>query len=86
MQLHSSKLQTPSTNWSLEMLERLHALLLAITGPAGCELEGDALDAYLAQCLELVSRLRSAAAEMPRHPTFDIERSDLLSRRAADIA
>lgn len=37
------------------MLERLHAMLLAVTGPDGCPLEGEALDAYLAQCLELAA-------------------------------
>jgi hypothetical protein len=42
------------------MLERLYAMLLAITGPNGCELEGDALDVYLALCLELVARALEA--------------------------
>jgi hypothetical protein len=44
------------------MLERLYAMLLAITGSAGCELEGDALNAYIALCAELAAGAMAEAS------------------------
>lgn len=42
----------------MDALNRLHAMLMAITGEDGCQLESDDLDAYLAQCLELSASAR----------------------------
>jgi hypothetical protein len=40
----------------MSAIEKLHAMLLAITGSAGTsEMPAEALDAYLAQCAELAA-------------------------------